>query len=73
MAKTVDSAPEAQVASGRLRGLMDQGVAAFLGIPYAAPPFGARRLRHPDGHAPRPGPVPPGGHAERGLRPGAHR
>ncbi|MET7332335.1 carboxylesterase/lipase family protein [Nonomuraea sp. NPDC005650] len=45
---TVDSAPEVQVASGRLRGRMDQGVAAFLGIPYAAPPFGARRLRPPE-------------------------
>lgn len=47
MTKTVDIAPEVQVASGRLRGRMDQGVAAFLGIPYAAPPFGARRMRPP--------------------------
>ncbi|MEV1171544.1 carboxylesterase/lipase family protein [Nonomuraea sp. NPDC049784] len=48
MTKTVDSAPEVQVASGRLRGRVDQGVAAFLGIPYAAPPFGARRMRPPE-------------------------
>ncbi|MEU0564808.1 carboxylesterase/lipase family protein [Nonomuraea sp. NPDC005983] len=46
----VNSAPEVQVASGRLRGRMDQGVAAFLGIPYAAPPFGARRMRPPEPH-----------------------
>ncbi|MFC4015357.1 carboxylesterase/lipase family protein [Nonomuraea purpurea] len=48
MTRTVDSAPEVQVADGRLRGRMDQGVAAFLGIPYAAPPFGARRMRPPE-------------------------
>ncbi|GAA5004671.1 carboxylesterase/lipase family protein [Actinopolymorpha pittospori] len=48
MTKTVDSAPVVQVAGGRLRGRMDEGVAAFLGIPYAAPPFGARRMRPPE-------------------------
>ncbi|MEU8141291.1 carboxylesterase/lipase family protein [Nonomuraea sp. NPDC048901] len=48
MTKTVDSAPEVQVSSGRLRGRHDQGVAAFLGIPYAAPPFGPRRMRPPE-------------------------
>jgi para-nitrobenzyl esterase len=48
MTKTVDSAPEVRVASGWLRGGMDQGVAAFLGIPYAAPPFEARRMRPPE-------------------------
>lgn len=48
MTKTVDSAPEVQVASGRVRGRMDRGVAAFLGIPYAAPPFGSHRMRPPE-------------------------
>ncbi|MGP3933474.1 carboxylesterase/lipase family protein [Nonomuraea sp. KM88] len=48
MTKTDDSAPEVQVAGGRLRGRMDRGAAAFLGIPYAAPPFGPRRMRPPE-------------------------
>lgn len=48
MTNTVDGAPGVQVASGRLRGRMDRGVAAFLGIPYAAPPFGTRRMRPPE-------------------------
>lgn len=48
MTNNTDSAPEVRVASGRLRGRMDQGVAAFLGIPYAAPPFGALRMRPPE-------------------------
>lgn len=32
---------------GTLRGRVRGGVAAFLGIPYAAPPFGPRRMRPP--------------------------
>src|SRR5215475_13316551 len=32
---------------GRVRGKMRDGVAAFRGIPYAAPPFGASRLGPP--------------------------
>lgn len=32
---------------GTLRGRERNGVAAFLGIPYAAPPFGPRRMRPP--------------------------
>jgi para-nitrobenzyl esterase len=32
---------------GSLRGQLDRGVLSFRGIPYAAPPFGPRRLRPP--------------------------
>ena len=39
-----------KTAYGMLRGRVSDGVYAFLGVPYAAPPFGANRLR-----APRPG------------------
>jgi len=34
-------------ASGRLLGRTDAGVHSYLGVPYAAPPFGASRLRPP--------------------------
>ena len=34
-------------AHGRLRGSVVDGVHAFLGVPYAAPPSGANRLRPP--------------------------
>ena len=37
----------AQTARGKLRGRVSDGVAAFKGVPYAAPPFGANRLRPP--------------------------
>ncbi|MFC0602354.1 carboxylesterase/lipase family protein [Streptomyces palmae] len=32
---------------GRLRGRESEGVTAFLGVPYAAPPFGPNRMRPP--------------------------
>jgi carboxylesterase type B len=32
---------------GKLRGRLSDGVAMFKGVPYAAPPFGANRLRPP--------------------------
>jgi para-nitrobenzyl esterase len=52
---------------GKVRGSVADGVYAFLGVPYAAPPFGANRLRLPrpagswDGvrDATRFGPAPP--------------
>ena len=32
---------------GKLRGKIDQGAHAYLGVPYAAPPIGALRYRAP--------------------------
>jgi len=39
--------PLVQVKDGAVRGTVSAGVLAFLGIPYAAPPFGANRMRPP--------------------------
>jgi carboxylesterase type B len=39
--------PVVATAEGRVRGRVMDGIAAFLGIPYAAPPFGANRFRAP--------------------------
>ncbi|MFD0683047.1 carboxylesterase/lipase family protein [Actinomadura fibrosa] len=37
-----------RTAYGRVRGTTRDGVTAYLGIPYAAPPFGANRFRPPE-------------------------
>lgn len=37
----------ASVSTGVLRGTVEDGVRRFLGIPYAAPPFGDNRFREP--------------------------
>ncbi|MEV8019912.1 carboxylesterase family protein [Streptomyces sp. NPDC086554] len=37
---------------GSVRGLKQDGIGAFLGIPYAAPPQGAGRFAAPEPHAP---------------------
>jgi para-nitrobenzyl esterase len=39
--------PEVETAGGAVRGSVRDGVHAFLGIPYAAPPFGPRRFAAP--------------------------
>jgi para-nitrobenzyl esterase len=43
----VTSQPLVEVRSGRIRGAVERGVARFLGIPYAAPPFGENRFELP--------------------------
>ncbi|GAA4397785.1 carboxylesterase family protein [Fodinibacter luteus] len=61
------SSPVVRTTGGPVRGRVTEGVHVFLGIPYAAPPFGAGRLRPPrrvegwDGvrDANRLGPEPP--------------
>lgn len=42
------SQPVIAVSAGLVRGTRSGGMDRFLGIPYAAPPFGARRFRDPE-------------------------
>ncbi len=59
--------PQVRTSTGAVRGTQDSGVAVFRGVPFAAPPVGARRFAAPrpaarwDGvrDATRPGPPPP--------------
>src|ERR1700722_13252947 len=39
--------PVVRLKDGVIRGKAESGVSAFLGIPYAAPPFGANRMLPP--------------------------
>ena len=39
--------PVVRLRDGAVRGTASSGVLAFRGIPYAAPPFGANRMRPP--------------------------
>ena len=50
--QTAVGAPIAKTASGALRGVVDGGVLAFLGVPYGAPTGGARRFMPPQPPAP---------------------
>jgi para-nitrobenzyl esterase len=45
-------APVVQTSEGPVQGFQTEGVAEFLGIPYAAPPVGNLRWRPPVAHAP---------------------
>jgi para-nitrobenzyl esterase len=50
-----NSAPMVEIPSGRLRGTIIEGVAAFKAVPYAAPPTGALRFLPPREVEPWPG------------------
>ncbi|MFB6839165.1 carboxylesterase/lipase family protein [Streptomyces sp. NPDC056361] len=43
-----EHSPETRIRNGALRGALKDGVAAFLGVPYAQAPVGALRFRAPE-------------------------
>jgi para-nitrobenzyl esterase len=49
---TSTDAPVVDTSLGPVQGREQDGIHAFLGIPYAAPPFGALRMRPPAPHEP---------------------
>ncbi|HEX3887842.1 MAG TPA: carboxylesterase family protein [Phenylobacterium sp.] len=52
LAPALASAAEVWIDAGRLRGVETQGVAAYEGVPYAAPPVGPLRWREPQSVSP---------------------
>lgn len=48
----VRSRPVIATSNGKVRGVAEDGIARFLGVPYAAPPFGELRFDLPQPHAP---------------------
>lgn len=67
MAVTSQGTAVVQTSRGAVRGAVEGGIARFLGVPFAAPPFGKNRLELPRPHDPwagefdatRFGPTPP--------------
>ena len=51
-AASLQTSPLVRVESGELQGVVDDGVASFKGIPFAAPPVGDLRWRPPQPAAP---------------------
>ena len=47
MSEMSQKRPVVRLEDGAIRGKAESGVSAFLGIPYAAPPFGANRMLPP--------------------------
>jgi para-nitrobenzyl esterase len=45
--KDMSAHPQVTISTGILKGEADAGIRRFLGIPYAAPPFGANRFHEP--------------------------